>query len=67
LKSGATAQRHHAAQVTVTLKHLVAELAGSHDIAKKGAEAVLGDLVTTLATKHFKKGDKNPADRSQFG
>jgi DNA-binding protein HU-beta len=46
-----------AAPATMTLKHLAAELAGSHDLAKKQAEAVLGDLVT-LATKHLKKGDK---------
>jgi len=46
-----------AVQPTVTLKHLAAELADSHDLAKKQAEAVLGDLVT-LATKHLKKGDK---------
>jgi DNA-binding protein HU-beta len=46
-----------AAQATVTLKHLAATLADSHDLAKKQAEAVLGDLVT-LATKHLKKGDK---------
>jgi DNA-binding protein HU-beta len=45
------------AQATVTLKHLAAALADSHDIAKKQAEAVLGDLVT-LATRHLKKGDK---------
>jgi DNA-binding protein HU-beta len=45
-----------AAQATVTLKHLAAELADSHDIAKKQAEVVLGDLVT-LATKHLKRGD----------
>jgi DNA-binding protein HU-beta len=32
-----------AAQATVTLKHLAAVLADSHDIAKKQAEAVLGD------------------------
>jgi DNA-binding protein HU-beta len=44
-------------QATVTLKHLAAELADSHDLAKKQAEAVLGDLVT-LTTKHLKKGDK---------
>jgi DNA-binding protein HU-beta len=44
-------------QATVTLKHLAAELADSHDLAKKQAEAVLGDLVT-LATKHLKRGDK---------
>jgi DNA-binding protein HU-beta len=46
-----------APQATVTLKHLAAELADSNDIAKKQAEAVLGDLVT-LTTKHLKKGDK---------
>jgi len=46
-----------AAQPTVTLKHLAAALADSHDIAKKQAEAVLGDLVT-LTTRHLKKGDK---------
>jgi DNA-binding protein HU-beta len=45
------------AQATVTLKHLAAALADSHDLAKRQAEAVLGDLVT-LATKHLKKGDK---------
>ena len=46
-----------AVQATITLKHLAAELADSHDIAKKQAEEVLGDLVT-LATKHLKRGDK---------
>jgi DNA-binding protein HU-beta len=46
-----------AAQATVTLKHLAAALADSHDIAKKQAEAVLGDLVT-ITTRHLKKGDK---------
>jgi DNA-binding protein HU-beta len=46
-----------AAQATITLKHLAAELAEGHDLAKKQAEAVLGDLVT-LATKHLKKDDK---------
>ncbi len=46
-----------AAQATVTLKHLAAALADSHDIARKQAEAVLGDLVT-IATRHLKKGDK---------
>ena len=46
-----------AAQATITLKHLAAALADSHDIAKKQAEAVLGDLVT-LTTRHLKRGDK---------
>jgi DNA-binding protein HU-beta len=46
-----------ATQATVTLKHLAAVLAESHDLANKQAEAVLGDLVT-LTTRHLKKGDK---------
>jgi len=46
-----------APQVTITLKQMAAELAESHELPKKVAEAVLGDLVT-LATKHLKKGDK---------
>jgi DNA-binding protein HU-beta len=46
-----------AAQATITLKHLAAALADSHEIAKKQAEAMLGDLVT-LTTRHLKKGDK---------
>jgi DNA-binding protein HU-beta len=46
-----------AVQATITLKYLAAELADSHDIAKKQAEAVLGDLVT-LTTRHLKKGAK---------
>ena len=52
-KSAAPAKS--AVQATITLKHLAAELADSHDIAKKQAEAVLGDLVT-LTTRHLKKG-----------
>ena len=46
-----------APQVTITLKQFAAELANTHDLPKKLAEAVLGDLVT-LATQHLKKGDK---------
>ena len=42
---------------TVSLKHLAATLADKHEMPKKQAEAVLGDLVT-LTTKHLKKGDK---------
>jgi DNA-binding protein HU-beta len=52
-----TAPAKATAQATVTLKHLAVELAGNHDLAKKQAEAVLGDLVT-LTTRHLKKGDK---------
>jgi DNA-binding protein HU-beta len=54
-KSAAPAKA--AAQATVTLKHLAAELANDHDLPKKQAEAMLGDLVT-LTTRHLKKGDK---------
>ena len=53
----AAAPAKAAAQATVTLKHLAAALADSHDLPKKQAEAVLGDLVT-LTTRHLKKGDK---------
>ena len=44
-------------QMTVTLKHLAAALSDSHDLPKRQAEAVLGDLVT-LTTRHLKNGDK---------
>ena len=46
-----------AAQPTVTLKHLAAALAESHDIPKKQSEAILNDMVA-LVTKHLKKGDR---------
>jgi DNA-binding protein HU-beta len=46
-----------APQITVTLKQIAAELAEGHDLPKKQAEAVLGDLVTH-ATRHLKKGAK---------
>src|SRR5256885_16384370 len=45
------------AQTTVTMKHLAANLAESHEMSKKQTEAVLGDLVG-LVTKHLKKGDR---------
>jgi DNA-binding protein HU-beta len=44
-------------QMTVTLKHLATALSDSHDLPRKQAEAVLGDLVT-LTTRHLKKGAK---------
>jgi DNA-binding protein HU-beta len=46
-----------AAQTTVTLKHLAAQLAGTHEMAKKQSEAVLNDFVGTIV-KHLKKGDR---------
>jgi DNA-binding protein HU-beta len=49
-----------APQATITLKHIAAALAEGHDLPKKIAEALLGDLVT-LATLYLKKGDEMPA------
>ena len=51
------AQAKTAPQATITLKQIAAELAESHDLPKKHAEAMLGDLVT-LATQHLKSGAK---------
>ncbi len=46
-----------AKQNTVSLKHLAATLAESHEMPKKQSEAILNELVTLL-TKHLKKGDR---------
>jgi DNA-binding protein HU-beta len=43
--------------VTVTLKQIAATLAEGHDLPKKLAEGILGDLVA-LTALHLKKGDK---------
>jgi DNA-binding protein HU-beta len=51
------AAKKAAPQVTITLKQIAAELAEGHDLAKKQAEGLLGDLVA-LTTQHLKKGDK---------
>jgi DNA-binding protein HU-beta len=45
------------APATVTLKHLAAALAESHEMSKKQAEEVLGDLVGNIV-KHLKKGER---------
>jgi DNA-binding protein HU-beta len=42
---------------TVTLKHLAAALAESHEMSKKQADAVLNDMVG-LVVKHLKKGER---------
>ena len=42
---------------TVTLKHLAANLATTHEMAKKQSETILGDFVG-LVVKHLKKGDR---------
>ncbi|HEV7692982.1 MAG TPA: HU family DNA-binding protein [Hyphomonadaceae bacterium] len=46
-----------AKQNTVSLKHLAAALAETHEMPKKNAEALLNDLIAML-TKHLKKGDR---------
>ena len=46
-----------APQVTITLKQIAAELAVGHDLPKKQAENLLGELVT-LTTRHLVKGNK---------
>ena len=57
-KQAATpAKKAAAAQTTVTLKQIAADLAEKHDMAKKQAEAVLDDMVAVTA-KHLKKGDR---------
>ena len=42
---------------TVTMKHIAASLAETHELSKKQTEAVLGDMVG-LISKHLKKGDR---------
>jgi DNA-binding protein HU-beta len=46
-----------ASPATVTLKHLAAALADNHEMSKKQAEEVLGDLVGNIV-KHLKKGER---------
>src|ERR1700753_3394729 len=45
------------AGATVTLKHIAAALSESHDVPKKQADAMLGEMVG-LVTRHLKKGDR---------
>jgi hypothetical protein len=53
-----------AVQATVTLKHLAAALADSHEIAKKQAEAVLGEF-GNVDHPPSEEGRQNPSDRSR--
>ncbi len=46
-----------ATPTTVTLKHLAAAIAESHEMPKKQSEAILGDMVG-LVVKHLKKGER---------
>ena len=56
-KSPKAAASAKTAGATVTLKHLAAELAESHEMQKKMCEGMLSDVVG-MVTKHLKKGDK---------
>ena len=42
---------------TVTLRHIAANIAEEHEMAKKQAEAILGNMVD-IVVKHLKKGDR---------
>jgi DNA-binding protein HU-beta len=55
VKRGASAKA--VPQVTITLKQIAAELAETHNLPKKQAEAVLGDLVAAT-TRHLVDGNK---------
>lgn len=45
------------AATTITLKHLAADIAEGQELSRKQAEAILGDLVTTIIN-HLKKGER---------
>jgi nucleoid DNA-binding protein len=57
VKNGVTRPPRKATPATVTLKHLAASLAHSHEVPKKHAETLLNDLVDLLV-KHLKKGER---------
>ena len=46
-----------AVQATVTLKQIAANVAATHEISKKLAEAVMDDLIAATS-QHLQKGDK---------
>ena len=45
------------AAITITLKHLAADIAEEQEMSKKQAETILTDLVTMI-TNHLKKGER---------
>jgi DNA-binding protein HU-beta len=51
------AKKKAGASSTVTLKHLAAQVAEEHEMAKKASEAVLTTVVGQIV-KHLKKGDR---------
>jgi DNA-binding protein HU-beta len=54
-KAAAKKAAKAATPATITLKHLAAEIADSHEIPKKQAEAILNDTIG-LVGKNLKKG-----------
>jgi DNA-binding protein HU-beta len=56
-KAAAKMAAKTAIPTTVTLKHMAAALAETHEMAKKQSETILGDFIG-LMTKHLKKGDR---------
>jgi hypothetical protein len=50
-----------ASAATVTLRQIAAELAETHELSKKQAEAVLGALMTVV-TRHLQNDQKNPSN-----
>jgi DNA-binding protein HU-beta len=56
-KKAATTTAKAATTATVTLKHLAAGLAEDHEMSKKKAEEILGDMVDRI-TDHHKKGER---------
>lgn len=44
-------------QATVTLKHMAATLAETHELSKKQTESILGGMIE-IVTKNLKKGDR---------
>lgn len=54
---GAAAKSGAVASPTVTLRQIAAQIAESHELPKKQADAVLTNMVS-LVVKHLKKGDR---------
>jgi DNA-binding protein HU-beta len=42
---------------TYTMKHISADVAETHELSKKQAEAILGSMIE-IVVKHLKKGDR---------
>ena len=57
MKAKASAKRAAAPAITVTIKHLAAELGEFHNLPKKGSETLTVDLFDRLVT-HLKAGNK---------